>query len=74
MPLSRAAWTLEDSERLKQLVESGVSPARASVIFKRSVGAVQNQARKLGVPFPPRHDIRREILAKCDAAEKSLRD
>ncbi len=71
--MSRSAWTPEESERLRSLVASGTSPARASVIFKRSVGAVQNHARKLGTPFPPRHEIRREILAKCEAAAKSTR-
>jgi hypothetical protein len=54
-----AAWTDEHNERLKVLVAQQVSIARASVIFRKSINAVRNQARKLGTPFPTIHEVRK---------------
>jgi hypothetical protein len=71
---SKMSWTEEDLARLKAMIESGASPARASVVFRRSVLSVQNQARKLGTPFPARRVVKRERLAKYEAAERMLRD
>jgi hypothetical protein len=62
-------WTKEECERLVQLVNTGASVARASVILRRNMKAVQNQARKLGTPFPSLHVARRE-RAKFEAEAK----
>ena len=56
------------------MIESGASPARASVVFKRTVLSVQNQARKLGTPFPARRDVKRERVARYEAAERALQN
>jgi hypothetical protein len=42
-------------------VAQGVSIARASVAFKRTIIAVRNQARKLGTPFPTLHEVRTKL-------------
>ena len=55
---SKTSWTEEDLTRLRVMIESGASPARASVVFKRTVLSVQNQARKLGTPFPARRHVK----------------
>ena len=65
-----APWTDEECERLKQLVNTGASVARASVVLRRNMKSVQHQARKLGRPFPTSHVARRERQAKLDAAAK----
>jgi hypothetical protein len=49
-------WTKEECDRLVQLVNTGASVARASEILRRNMKSVQNQARKLGTPFPSLHD------------------
>jgi hypothetical protein len=45
-------WEPKDDERLKALVEQGVTTARAAVSLKRSKTSVYERARKLGCPFP----------------------
>jgi hypothetical protein len=64
------SWTESECERLRQLIESGCSAARASVIFKRTISSVQNRARKIGRPFPDRREAKRTLRAKCEAAER----
>ncbi len=71
---SKTSWTEEELTRLRQMIESGASPARASVVFRRTLLSVQNQARKLGAPFPARRDVKRERLAKYEAAERALQN
>ncbi len=71
---SRTSWTEEELARLRQMIESGASPARASVVFRRTLLSVQNQARKIGTPFPARRDVRRQRLAKYEAAERVLQN
>ena len=71
---SKMSWTEEDIARLRKLIESGASPARASVVFRRTLLSVQNQARKIGMPFPARRAVKRERLAKYDAAERALQN
>ena len=62
-------WSAEDREWLVRMVESGVSPFRAAAVFKRSVISVQDQARKLGKPFPKLNDRKRALRSKIAAAE-----
>jgi hypothetical protein len=66
------SWSDEDSQRLIELIDSGCSAARASVIFKRTVGSVQNRARKLGKPFPNRREARKGLLRKIAEAERGV--
>ena len=72
------SWTEEELARLRVMIESGASPARASVVFRRTLLSVQNQARKLGTPFPraPRRQARtpRKIRGRrTRAAERPLK-
>jgi hypothetical protein len=53
-------WTEDDVERLRELVTSGVSAARASIALKRSIAVTKNKARDLGVPFRPDAELRKE--------------
>ena len=52
-PLSKK-WTEEDVAQLEKLVTGGVSAIRAGAAMGRSTIAVQNKARDMGCPFPPR--------------------
>jgi hypothetical protein len=65
-----APWTDEECERLKQLVNTGASVTRASVVLRQNMKSVQYQARKLGRPFPGSRVVRRERQAKLEAAAK----
>lgn len=62
--ITNRTWTAEDLERLKQLVASGVSAARAAVIFRRSIVSVKAQAKRLGFPFPDERMLKRERKAR----------
>ena len=53
-------WTPEDGERLKALVASGASPARAAVIFNQTVAGIRQRARALGAPFPSLREKRKQ--------------
>jgi hypothetical protein len=46
------AWTPEEDERLRSLVQKGASPLRAPAVLKRKRAAVIARARKLGCPIP----------------------
>jgi len=48
------------------------APFRAAAKFKRSIQSCRSQARKMGVPLENLQIKRRNILAKCAAAEKAL--
>jgi hypothetical protein len=52
--------TEDDVKRLKELVASGASAARASIALKRSIAVTKNKARDLGVPFRPDAELRKE--------------
>jgi type IV secretory pathway protease TraF len=54
-------WTHQENHLLKAVVAQGVSIARASVAFKRTISAVRNQARKLGAPFPTMQEVRKKL-------------
>jgi hypothetical protein len=57
----RKAWTNEDTERLKALVETGASAMRASVVLGRQLITTKNKARELGLRFPTERETRRKI-------------
>lgn len=69
---SKIVWQPEEIERLLSMIEAGATPARAAVVFKRSITGIQNQARKLGKPFPTIRDRKKAQDAKIEAAERSL--
>lgn len=58
--VTNRTWTAQDIERLKQMVETGVSAQRASVAFRRSIVAVKSQAKKCGFPFPDDRMLKRK--------------
>lgn len=64
MHVTNRTWTAQDLERLKQMVESGVSAQRASVAFRRSIVAVKAQAKKCGFPFPDDRVLKRKRQGK----------
>jgi hypothetical protein len=70
--VSRRSWTNEQMELLVDLVQKGVSPARASVALRRPKLAVQNKARQLGKPFPDARDVKAARLAKQASALQSI--
>jgi hypothetical protein len=68
----KSVWSAEELIQLTEFVSAGGTPLRASVRFKRSVVSCRNQARKMGVPFENTIIRRKNILAKCAAAEREL--
>jgi hypothetical protein len=62
-------WTTEHLALLQTLVDNGVSPARASVVLKRPLLAVQSKARELGRPFADSRKTRAARLAR-EASER----
>lgn len=62
--ITNRTWTAADIERLKRLVETGVSAARAAVIFRRSIVSVKAQAKRFGFPFPDERVLKRERKAR----------
>lgn len=62
--LTNRTWTEQDIERLKQMVETGISAQRASVAFRRSIVAVKGQAKKCGFPFPDDRMLKRQRQGK----------
>ena len=65
-------WSEEELKQLTDFVAAGGTPLRASVRFKRTIASCRIQARKIGVPFENSKIRRRNILAKCVAAEQEL--
>lgn len=65
-------WSEEESKQLTEFVAAGGSPLRASVRFKRTVASCRMQARKMGSPFENSKIRRKNMLAKCAAAEQEL--
>jgi hypothetical protein len=68
----KSIWSEEDSKQLAALVAAGGTTFRAAVRFNRSIASCRSQARKLGVPFQNSKIRRRNILAKCAAAERDV--
>ena len=59
------SWTAEQIKLLRALADGGVSPARASVMLKRSRLAVQSKARELGTPFGDFRQVRARLVRKA---------
>ena len=66
------SWTAEQIKLLCTLVDSGASTARASVVLKRPMLAVQSKARELGRPFPDSRQIRALRLAREALERKAI--
>jgi hypothetical protein len=62
--LTKQTWTSEQLACLSQLVGEGASAARASVVLKRSIIAVQCKANGLGTPFRPIRKVKAERRAR----------
>lgn len=71
-PFGNRPWTVEDGERLKSLVASGVSAARAASIFRCSLASIRKRAWKLGAPFPSVREARKRNAIRCAEAEAAL--
>jgi hypothetical protein len=72
MKARKAVWSEEEMKQLAEFVATGGTPLRASVRFRRTIASCRSQARKMGVPFENSKIRRRNILAKCAAAEEAL--
>jgi hypothetical protein len=68
----KGGWTGDELKQLAAIVAAGGTAFRAAAKFKRSIDACRNQARVMGTPFEPPHVRRRNIVAKCAAAERAL--
>jgi hypothetical protein len=64
MRVTRLTWTSDQITQLLSLIESGISPARASVVLRRPKLAVQNKARQLGKPFRDVREVKAARLAR----------
>jgi hypothetical protein len=53
----------EDLSRLEAMVKSGASAMRTAAAFRRTIGSVKIQAKKLGCRFPNEKDLRRNRQA-----------
>ncbi len=63
-------WTMEEIERLANIIASGGSPIRAAAALNRRVISCQKQARKMGTPFNSMIVVRGYIKEKCQAAAR----
>jgi hypothetical protein len=72
MRARKREWTDDELKQLVAIVAAGGTAFRAAAKFKRSISVCRNQARAIGAPFEPLHVRRRNILAKCAAAEREL--
>jgi GcrA cell cycle regulator len=72
LKILKTTWNDDNNKRVIELAAAGASAARASVALNRSVSAVRIQASKLGTPFLTTRIIRKNQLAKCEAAESAL--
>jgi hypothetical protein len=60
MPTRSRTWSNDDVEQLKVLVLSGASAIRAAVALRRTVAMTKLKAKKLGVPFRPEAELKKE--------------
>ncbi|MDP1585487.1 MAG: hypothetical protein Q8M18_18875 [Bradyrhizobium sp.] len=70
-PKRKTSWTPEDNERLKTMVENGLSVLRAAASLKCSMDAARTQARKLGAPFPTVREARRKFAGDPQSSWRS---
>jgi len=68
----KSEWSEEELKQLAAIVAAGGTPFRAAAKFNRRIASCRSQARKMGVPFENSQIKRRNVLAKCAAAEKAL--
>ena len=61
MAVKKNFWTLEENERLKDFVAKNVSIVKVAWALKRTTTSLRNQARKLGTPFPPMKEYRKNF-------------
>ena len=73
MRMHGSVWTDADLKRLAAIVAADGTPFRAAAALRRSIAACRNQAKRIGTPFTPRQITRKNIKAKCAAAEKADR-
>jgi hypothetical protein len=60
-PVRYRIWTEEDAERLKALILSGASAARASAALRRPLTTVKLKAREMGMPFRHDRELKKEL-------------
>src|SRR5882762_1781697 len=70
--MSNRTWSEDELKQLAAIVAAGGTAFRAAAKFNRSMINCTNQARAIGTPFTPVSKMRRNIKAKCAAAEKAL--
>jgi len=68
----RRPWSENDLERLAAIVAAGGTPIRAAAALNRRIASCQQQARKMGTPFPLQRIVSRHIKEKCEAANREL--
>lgn len=56
----KRAWEPSEDDRLRLHIAGGGSAARASVVFRRSQGAVRARAAELGLKFPTISALRKK--------------
>lgn len=66
------AWTPEQIEQLKALLQDRASAVRAAAALNRSVISVQGKARELGNPFPHKRKVKAERLSREALARAQL--
>jgi hypothetical protein len=72
MRARKREWTDDELKQLAAIVAAGGTAFRAAAKLKRSIIACRKQARVTGKPFQPLHVRRKNIFAKCAAAEREL--
>ena len=70
--ITAPAWSSQDIQDLRNLVQKGASSSRCAVALKRSPDSVRLKAKELGVPFPSMLELKRkqrerEALARAAA-------
>jgi predicted nucleic acid-binding Zn ribbon protein len=66
------SWTSAQIDELRELVNSGASPARAASRLNRTTTSVKIKAKILGFPFTDSRVLKRERRAKEASARQVL--
>lgn len=69
MPIVRK-WSAEELAKLKTMAESGASAVKVAVALRRNVNSVKKQARIMGVHLPGVREIRQNLRAAEEAAQR----
>lgn len=56
----KRAWTADEFEKLRSMIEAGASAIRISVALRRPVESVKDRAREMGIPFAHDRVLKRE--------------